>query len=195
MKYYAMIDGEQRGPYELSQLAEAGVRPDTYVWTKGLDDWIKAEEDADICRMFRQRISSLMHPSMAPASSTPNSQATPITEQNTEEQQSAGWINRIGFGFPETPTPEEVNPTIPPRPTLLAAVFVTVFFFPPTGIAAIYYSMKCQKLWNASRLTQGDESQALRHKAHSANRMARMLTGISFFLGFILWAFISRILA
>ena len=32
MKYYAMIDGERRGPYELDRLAEAGVRPETYVY-------------------------------------------------------------------------------------------------------------------------------------------------------------------
>lgn len=46
MRYFAMIDGERRGPFELSQLADAGVRPGTYVWCKGMDDWEKAEDVA-----------------------------------------------------------------------------------------------------------------------------------------------------
>ncbi|MDE6143194.1 MAG: DUF4339 domain-containing protein, partial [Muribaculaceae bacterium] len=35
MKYFAIIDGEQKGPFELEELADAGVRPSTYVWCKG----------------------------------------------------------------------------------------------------------------------------------------------------------------
>ena len=35
MRYFAMIGGEQRGPYELTELSEAGVTPETYVWCKG----------------------------------------------------------------------------------------------------------------------------------------------------------------
>ncbi len=43
MRYFAMIDGERRGPFGLDELADAGVRPDTYVWCKGMSDWEKAE--------------------------------------------------------------------------------------------------------------------------------------------------------
>ena len=62
MKYFAIIEGEKQGPFELEQLAEAGVRPSTYVWCKGMADWEKAENVADICRMYRGRLYDLLHP-------------------------------------------------------------------------------------------------------------------------------------
>lgn len=60
MKYFAMIDGQQYGPMMLDDMVKEGVRPDTYVWHKGLPDWIKASEDPDICRYFRQRLSGTL---------------------------------------------------------------------------------------------------------------------------------------
>ena len=57
-----MIDGRKSGPYTLDELQEAGVTPETYVWCKGMDDWEKAADVADICRYYRQRLFNLMHP-------------------------------------------------------------------------------------------------------------------------------------
>lgn len=62
MKYFAMIDGRQYGPMELDDLVREGVRPDTYVWCKGMDDWMEASEVPDICRYFRQRLSGTLPP-------------------------------------------------------------------------------------------------------------------------------------
>ena len=56
MKYFAMIEGRQYGPMTLDDMVKEGVRPDTYVWCKGMDDWRKASDVADICRYFRQRL-------------------------------------------------------------------------------------------------------------------------------------------
>lgn len=63
MKYFAMIDGRQYGPMELDDMVREGVRPDTYVWCKGMADWVMAEDVPDICRYFRQRLSGTL-PSM-----------------------------------------------------------------------------------------------------------------------------------
>ncbi len=60
--YFAMIDGERRGPFTLDALHEAGVTPDTYVWSKGMSDWEQAADVADICRYYRQRIFDKLHP-------------------------------------------------------------------------------------------------------------------------------------
>ncbi|MDE6695255.1 MAG: DUF4339 domain-containing protein [Muribaculaceae bacterium] len=60
MKYFAMIDGRQYGPMELDEMVKEGVRPDTYVWCKGMDDWTEASEVPDICRYFRQRLSGTL---------------------------------------------------------------------------------------------------------------------------------------
>ncbi len=58
MKYYAMSGDRRIGPFTLEQLPENGVRPDTYVWAKGMPDWVRASEVADICRYFRLRLSN-----------------------------------------------------------------------------------------------------------------------------------------
>lgn len=60
MKYFAMIDGRRYGPMELDDLVREGVRPDTYVWCKGMEDWAMADEVPDICRYFRQRLSGTL---------------------------------------------------------------------------------------------------------------------------------------
>lgn len=60
MKYFAMIEGRQYGPMELDDMVREGVRPDTYVWCKGMPDWIEASEVPDICRYFRQRLSGTL---------------------------------------------------------------------------------------------------------------------------------------
>lgn len=53
-----MIGDEQRGPFEVRQLADEGVRPDTYVWCKTMDDWKPASEVDEIRRYFQSRIES-----------------------------------------------------------------------------------------------------------------------------------------
>lgn len=55
-----MIDGRQYGPMELEDMVKEGVRPDTYVWCKGMDDWTLASDVPDICRYFRQRLSGTL---------------------------------------------------------------------------------------------------------------------------------------
>lgn len=60
MKYFAMIGGRQYGPMELDKMPDEGVRPDTYVWCKGMADWTPASDVPDICRYFRQRLSGTL---------------------------------------------------------------------------------------------------------------------------------------
>ncbi len=60
MKYFAMIGGRRYGPMELDEMVREGVRPDTYVWCKGMEDWEPACEVPDICRYFRQRLSGTL---------------------------------------------------------------------------------------------------------------------------------------
>ena len=45
---------------ELDEMVAEGVRPDTYVWCKGMDDWTPASDVPDICRYFRQRLSGTL---------------------------------------------------------------------------------------------------------------------------------------
>lgn len=201
-----MIDGEKRGPYELNQLAEAGVRPSTYVWCKGMADWEKAEDVAEICRMFRGRLYDLLHPSMH----VPE-QDLKIKEEPVQEAQ--GGRTRFDHLLENTQLPsiEEIDSRIdtsrPPAKMLLPAILVTLLFFPPLGIFAIYFALASKRCWAKSH--EGDrESPEVkktdnsapsagdwRRLAHEYCRAAKMWTGITFFIGLILYGFLfSRLL-
>lgn len=74
-----MISGRQVGPLELEQIVEAGVRPDTYVWCKGMSDWQKASDVPDICRYFRLRLAGVL-----PVG--PGTGVTPMDQRMLDEQ-------------------------------------------------------------------------------------------------------------
>lgn len=178
-----MIEGERRGPYELDELVEAGVGPDTYVWCKGMDDWQKAEDVADICRFFRVRIFNLMHPAKI---------SEPEVEPQPEDLQTQL----------STASLEPVYDTSnPPFPTLFISILMTFFCFPITGLVAVYYSYKSRAAWAEAKAGESDkknkmydegEREQLRRQAHDYARQARMWIGITFFLSFILYALISH---
>ncbi len=83
MKIYAMIDGQQVGPMPLDDIVAAGVRPDTYVWCKGMADWQKASEVPDICRYFRLRLAGVL-PTM-PGIGTKSQEQRMLDEQAEQE--------------------------------------------------------------------------------------------------------------
>lgn len=186
-KYFAQIGGEQHGPYNLEELADAGVGPDTYVWTKGMADWEQARNVADICRYFRQRLAGM----------TPNN----ITEQPTNSRETTskpeGDLGNVFSDLMnqareqmEREIEERRNPKEAPAVPMLLAVLTAVFCFPPTGIFAVYYCLKAQKIWEGA--PAGEDGREKRVASHEMARRAKMLTGITFFLGFITMAFLSR---
>lgn len=204
-----MIDGEQRGPFLLEELAAAGVGPDTYVWCKGMDNWEKAEDVADICRLFRQRIFDIMHPSRHPSAPQQSSSPEAVPNAAPKEDPYAGvplQFRRI-MHRSQTPPPENISDpepdiTVPPSSTLFISIFLTLFCFPITGLVAVYYSYKARATWMeslrgekdkaAERMYGDTERQELRRQAHEYGRKARMWMWITFFLSFILYAVIGH---
>lgn len=198
MKYFAIIDGKRCGPYDLSELPAAGVRPSTYVWCKGMADWEKAEDVADICRMFRGRLYDLLHP------------AAPEKEEHSisaEQQPTEGSPSRFDRMLQDTrlPSIEEIDARqdITRRPTnmLPIAILVTLLFFPPLGIFAIYFAVASRRCWKKGeevssteniKAASGDDLSATdwRRLAHDYCRAAKMWTGITFFIGLILYGFL-----
>ena len=91
-KYYAMINDRRCGPFTLEELSDAGVRPDTYVWSRDLPDWTHADEVADICQFFRKRIADLKRPRPAelPAPSQEHAGGTGGISGTDLAAQSAG---------------------------------------------------------------------------------------------------------
>ena len=109
-----MIDGKRCGPYELEELADAGVRPGTYIWCKGMDDWEKAEDVADVCRMFRNRLYDLMHPSQpAPVEEVDPSEIKDTPSAGNDQVTPSG-MTRFDralndAGAPKLPSLEEIE--------------------------------------------------------------------------------------
>lgn len=209
MRYFAMIDGERRGPFELSQLAEAGVRPDTYVWCKDMADWEKAEDVADICRFYRRRIFDMMHPPERKTADAEASQAeNPVNAATTDDPYAdvplrfRQMVRRSDIP-PETFRKEEEQADLsrPPMPTLFLSIVMTLFCFPVTGLVAAYYSYKARKAWqesarseskNGKGLYSDDERTRLRKDAHDFERQAKMWIGVTFFLSIILYALLGN---
>lgn len=189
MKYFAIINGEQRGPYELNELREAGVHPSTYVWCKGMADWEKAEDVADICRYYRNRLYDLMHPGSVEAEKRFNlSKETPAQTSDAGTPPGFTRFDRyLAENGEHIPTLDEIdnmqNKDIPPYNILPLAIVATILFFPPTGALAIYFGYKAKKDWKAG----------LHKEAHENSRSAKMWTGITFCLGLIFYCFLFRV--
>lgn len=180
MKYFAMIGEECRGPFTLDQLEDAGVRPSTYIWCKGMTDWQKAEEVADVCRYFRQRIAEIQHPTLV---------ETPSDSSAAEERDQLPPFPSLR----NLPHIEEVeNVDSPPRSTLIPAILLAIFCCPLPGIVAIVFNVLAHRRWsdaNAKGLAP-EISTELKRKAHNFARLGIMWTGITFFLGMIFTSFL-----
>ncbi|MDE7413856.1 MAG: GYF domain-containing protein [Muribaculaceae bacterium] len=198
MRYFAMIDGERRGPYTLEELHAAGVRPDTYVWCKDMADWEKAEDVGDICRFYRQRIFNLMHPAASSPAADSSSQKEKDDEYEDFPLRFRGFARQAGAD----PTIREEDPDYTYRPTSLIPLAIVLMLFcnTITGIVALYYAIKSRRAWNEAHRSSLDhtkelysdsERQALSRQAHDYARQARMWCGITFFLGFFILAIIT----
>lgn len=182
VKYYAMIDGERKGPFELEELPGVGVRPSTYIWCKGMDDWQPAEENADVCRLFRNHLYDKMHPG-DPTVFKSQEEYEKYKIQPDEKKETKGRTRFDHFleqsGEDPLPTLEEIDAqkdkSMPPISMVGYAWIVTIFCCLPTGIAALVYAYRSRKAWH-----KGDNA-----LAHELNRSAKMWTGISFFIGLI----------
>ena len=189
VKYYAMIDGEQKGPFQLEELPGAGVRPSTYIWCKGMADWQKAEDNADVCRLFRNHLYDLMHPSgdeygERNASKTIDTnngddrwKVQPDKPHGPYPSKFDGFLQQAGED--SLPTLEDLekqeDTSTPPVFIIGYAWLATIFCFFPTGIVGLIFAYKSKTLWK-----KGENK-----LAYDYNRKAKMWTGITFFIGVI----------
>jgi hypothetical protein len=51
-RYYVHLDGACNGPFRLSELAKAGVEPDSFIWAAGSKNWLPAEQIPDVADLL-----------------------------------------------------------------------------------------------------------------------------------------------
>ena len=52
MKFYIVINGEQKGPFDINELRAQGITKDTLVWKEGYAGWVKAESVPELAGLF-----------------------------------------------------------------------------------------------------------------------------------------------
>ncbi len=52
MKFYVVINGEQKGPFDIGGLKAQGIGPDTLVWKEGYAGWVKAATVPELAGIF-----------------------------------------------------------------------------------------------------------------------------------------------
>lgn len=188
-KYFAYIDGEQKGPFSLDQLADAGVRPSTYVWSKDMADWQRADQVDEIRNAFKRHIEIRKEVTPEPPV-TP--QYTPTDEQPADGQDRPRFTGR--FHLPEVEEQTDINR--PPQVSMTLAVLSLLLCFPPTGIAAVIYTYKAVKTWEeATKWGNGvkDNSEELKRKAHDYERLSKMWLGLTVAFGVIFWTLLFSV--
>lgn len=188
-KYFAFIDGNQQGPFDLYDLKSAGVRPSTYVWCKGMDDWKRADEVDEIRNLFRRHLEEIKDSPKEEVIET----VQPEVVHNDDRQQQAPPTVRFGR-IPAGEEPE-IDINNPPQVSMTLAVLSLILCFLPTGIAAVLFTYKAQKVWENS-LREGltsEESDSLKKQAHEYERLSKMWLGLTVAFGIIFWTLIFSI--
>ncbi len=118
MKYFAMVVGVQYAPMERADMVKEGVRPETYVWCKWMDDWMPASEVPDICRYFRQRLSGTL-PSQKYFGQQDSVQLTALDEEEQEQllnrlpPMARGIVRKSGIKLTKENFPDPENTHFP----------------------------------------------------------------------------------
>ena len=186
MKYYAIINDEQIGPLELNELVERGLMPETYVWCKGMDDWKQANEVADICRFFRNRIFDLMHPT-ASDDDTPaeRAQVMPMSDEDYKGLKRREFYQAVGEQIELThtdPDEDKMSRGEPPVPLPTWVLVLGVILFFPLGIPAVLLSKKAQRQWQAG----------MAQESYQSASSAKLYAGLAISLGVVAYTMLIQ---
>jgi hypothetical protein len=100
MSYYVLIDGEQKGPFEdttVAQMVGRGqIGPDTLVWTAGMADWERADSAPGLLELFHgeglppRRRAPRFGARAAPPPAAPTAPAGPVDRLDIGEAIATG---------------------------------------------------------------------------------------------------------
>ncbi|MDE6248021.1 MAG: GYF domain-containing protein [Muribaculaceae bacterium] len=184
MKYFARLNKQTVGPLSLTELVKAGIRPSTYIWRKGMPDWIPASDDPEICRALRRYLAGLDPESGREIKIAAEEQEADVA-QSTEPQNDTGFHGIRNF--PENPDTTDYS-VKPQGVSVIVALLMTFICFPVTGIIAVFFAMRTQAHWKMSEQEglSAKDRELCRRKAHDDARLYRMMLGITFSIGLII---------
>lgn len=192
VRYFARINKRQVGPMTMTELLNAGIRPDTYVWCKGMADWQRASEIPDICRAMRRALSGFDPETGEPRDVEPTEQQDVEPSKfdpSRPPRNRAEMAEFLRQAIEEAEANARPDYTIPPQGvSMFMAVLATILCFPLTGLVAIWFAYKCRSDWTKSRQEgiRASEREELQRSAHDNARLYRMMIGITFCLGIIM---------
>ncbi len=184
MKIWIYVDGRQEGPYELEQLLDKPVTPDTKVWYEGLPKWYPAGYLDELRPLFDGSLAEKMRgvqeqPAESHEAGNESEAVSETIEETTisqvsEPMQSFG-PSRFTQDSPASAahTSAEV-PECPP--TYIGwAIFLTICCCSPLSVGALVASICVSTFYNSGKYD----------KARKASDWAVWLIMISFALGFL----------
>lgn len=148
MEYWIVINYERIGPLTFEELKGYDLKADTPVWYAGLEDWIQADQVAELAELL-------------------NSEGADIEENTEDEATEVVDAESVSEPEPEPAEPVmavEEKPLRPCPPSYLVwAVLVVVLCCAPLGIPAIIYSSQVKTKYN-----KGDYSGARKASERAA---------------------------
>ena len=161
MKYYIAVNNQPQGPFEINELAQKGITPDTLLWCEGMSNWLPAKNIAEVN-------SAIFNSSIPPIYNA--------LKFNSQQQ--------------EPPTPPMVPSTSPmmpkPKTWLVESILCTVFCCQIFGIIAIIMSALAESAWSRKDYA---ETEAKAKQARTWV-LVSFIIGILQVIGWILYVFL-----
>lgn len=131
MEYWIIVNEERVGPLTIEALKEYDLKADTPVWYVGLEDWIQANQVAELAELLNNEVTE--------TDENFNTEATEIVETESVPESEQ-----------EQPVMAVEKKTLRPCPPsyLVWAVLVIVLCCAPLGIPAIIYSSQVKTKYN-----------------------------------------------
>ena len=160
MKYYIAVNNQPQGPFEIGELSQKNITPETLLWCEGMSGWLPAKNIAEV----NNALFSTVVPPLYNPHSCNNQQVPPIPQATA----------------PATPTVQK------PKTWLVESILCTVFCCQIFGIVAIIMSALAESAWSRKDY---EETEAKAKQARTWV-LVSFITGIVYILGCFLYFFI-----
>lgn len=136
MTYFLAVNGQHEGPFDIEQLRQHGVTPESLVWNNTMTNWTPAGQVPEIAQAL------FCNNAVPPRQEYRQPPYQPGYQQSGYQQsgyQQPGYQQQAQYNT----APGEM-----PSTYLVWAILVTLLCCLPCGIVSIVYASKVESLWN-----------------------------------------------